>query len=131
MPTSELERYFPVLVQALVAAIVAASLVALSGILGYRRKSPQKDTPYESGMPAVGDARERFSVKFYLVAMIFILLDIEAVFLYPWAVVYRQLKMFAFVEMLLFIALVLVGYFYIWKKGALDWTSTTAPRKRD
>ena len=82
-------------------------------------------------MAPTGDAKDRFSVKFYLVAMIFILLDIEAVFLYPWAVVYRQLKMFAFVEMLLFILLVLVGYFYIWKKGALDWASTTAPRKRD
>lgn len=129
MPTSELERYFPVLVQALVAAILAGTLVALSGILGYRKRSPQKDTPYESGMVPTGDAKERFSVKFYLVAMIFILLDIEAVFLYPWAVVYRQLKMFAFVEMLLFIALVLVGYFYIWKKGALDWSSP-GPRKK-
>lgn len=129
MPTSELERYFPVLLQALVAAILALSLVAISGILGYRRKSPQKDTPYESGMPATGDAKDRFSVKFYLVGMVFILLDIEAVFLYPWAVVYRQLKMFAFVEMLLFIGLVLVGYYYIWKKGALDW-STPGPQKK-
>ena len=69
----------------------------------------------------MGDARERFSVKFYLVGMVFILFDIEAIFLYPWAVVYRELKMFAFTEMLLFIVLVLCGFFYIWKKGVLNW----------
>ena len=85
-------------------------------------KSPQKDTPYECGIAPTGDAKDRFSVKFYLVAMIFILLDIEAVFLYPWVVVYRKLRMFGFVEMLLFVALVLVGFFYVWKKGALDWS---------
>ena len=78
-------------------------------------------------MAPTGSARERFSVKFYLVAIVFILFDIEAVFLYPWAVVYRELKMFAFVEMLLFIVLILSGFFYIWKKGALDW-SATEPR---
>jgi len=81
-----------------------------------------KDMPYESGMVPIGSARERFSVKFYMVAMLFILFDIEAVFLYPWAVVYRDLKWFAFVEMIIFIVLVLAGFFYIWKKGVLDWT---------
>lgn len=129
MPTSELEKFFPVLVQAIVAAVIAASLTILSSILGKRSKSPQKDTPYECGMAPIGDAMSRFSVKFYLVAMIFILLDIEVVFLYPWAVVYKQLKWFAFVEMLLFILLVLVGYFYIWKKGALDWAVTEKARR--
>jgi len=129
MPTSDLEKYFPVLVQVLIAAVLAASLTILSSILGKRGKSPQKDTPYECGMAPTGDARDRFSIKFYLVAMIFILLDIEAVFLYPWAVVYRQLKWFAFFEMLLFIALVLVGYIYVWKKGALDWSLADRPRK--
>ena len=77
-------------------------------------------------MKPVGNARERFSVKFYLVAMVFILFDIEAMFLYPWAVIFRQLKMFAFLEMLLFIVLVLCGFFYIWKKGVLDWSKRTA-----
>jgi NADH-quinone oxidoreductase subunit A len=72
-------------------------------------------------MNPTGDARERFSVKFYLVAMIFILFDIEAIFLYPWAVVYKQLRMFAFVEMFVFIVLILAGFFFIWKKGVLDW----------
>ncbi|HLH44276.1 MAG TPA: NADH-quinone oxidoreductase subunit A [Bryobacteraceae bacterium] len=121
MPANYPEIYFPVLVQILLAGAVATALVAISMLLGKRAKSPLKDTPYESGMEPVGSARERFSVKFYLVGMIFILFDIEAVFLYPWAVVYRQLRMFGFLEMLIFIVLILVGFFYVWKKGALDW----------
>jgi NADH-quinone oxidoreductase subunit A len=72
-------------------------------------------------MTPVGDARGRFSVKFYLVAMLFILFDVEAIFLYPWAVILRQLKMFGFWEMLVYIGIVLVGFFYVWKKGVLDW----------
>jgi NADH-quinone oxidoreductase subunit A len=122
MPTSYPETYFPVLVQIVIAVLVASALVALSYLLGKRVKSPLKDTPYESGIAPTGSARERFSVKFYLVAIVFILFDIEAVFLYPWAVVYRELKMFAFVEMLVFIVLILSGFVYIWKKGALDWS---------
>jgi NADH-quinone oxidoreductase subunit A len=121
MPANYPQTWFPVLVQIAIALAVAAGLVAASTLLGKRARSPQKDTPYECGMPPTGSARERFSVKFYLVGMIFILFDIEAVFLYPWAVVFRELKMFAFVEMFLFVALILVGFFYIWKKGALDW----------
>src|SRR3979409_1754154 len=122
MQTSYPELYFPVLVQVVIAAEVAAGLVVISSLLGKRIKNRVKDSPYECGMPATGSARERFSVKFYLVAMVFILFDIEAIFLYPWAVVYRELKMFAFVEMLLFIVLVLAGFFYIWKKGVLNWS---------
>ena len=122
MPTTHPEIYFPILVQTLIAIGLAAGLIAASSLLGKRAKSPLKDTPYESGMAPVGSARERFSVKFYLVGMIFILFDIEAVFLYPWAVVYRQLKLFGFFEMLIFVALVLIGFFYVWKKGALDWS---------
>src|SRR5882762_10470753 len=123
MPTTYPELYFPVVVQIVIAIAVAAGLIGASTLLGKRARSPLKDTPYESGMAPIGSARERFSVKFYLVGMIFILFDIEAVFLYPWAVVYRELKMFAFFEMLIFVALVLVGYFYVWKKGALDWSN--------
>jgi NADH-quinone oxidoreductase subunit A len=122
MPTSYPDTYFPVLVQIVIAVLVATGLVALSYLLGKRVKSRVKDTPYESGIAPTGSARERFSVKFYLVGIVFILFDIEAIFLYPWAVVYRELKMFAFVEMLLFIVLILSGFFYIWKKGALDWS---------
>ena len=123
MPTTYPELYFPVLVQIVIAVGIAAALIAASTLLGKRARSPLKDTPYESGMAPVGSARERFSVKFYLVGMIFILFDIEAVFLYPWAVVFRQLKLFGFFEMAIFVALILVGFFYVWKKGALDWSS--------
>jgi NADH-quinone oxidoreductase subunit A len=122
MPTTYSDTYFPVLVQIAIAVVVAAALVAISYFIGKRVRDRVKDSPYECGIAPTGSARERFSVKFYLVGIVFILFDIEAVFLYPWAVVYRELKMFAFVEMLLFIVLVLVGFFYVWKKGALDWS---------
>ena len=123
MPATYPEIYFPVLVQVVIAMVLAAGLIGASSLLGKRARSPLKDTPYESGMAPVGSARERFSVKFYLVGMIFILFDIEAVFLYPWAVVFRELKLFALAEMFVFVALILVGFFYIWKKGVLDWSS--------
>ena len=126
MPTSYPETYFPVLVQIAIAVVVSSALVALSYLIGKRVKDRVKDSPYECGMAPTGSARERFSVKFYLVGIVFILFDIEAVFLYPWAVVYRELKMFAFVEMLLFVVLILAGFFYVWKKGALDWSSPEA-----
>lgn len=130
MPTTYPELYFPIVVQAVIAVAVAAGLIGISALLGKRAKSPLKDTPYESGMAPVGSARERFSVKFYLVGMIFILFDIEAVFLYPWVVVYRELKIFGFFEMLVFVALVLVGFFYVYKKGALNWSQPRPePRK--
>jgi NADH-quinone oxidoreductase subunit A len=122
MPTSYSDTYFPVVVQTILAVLVAGALITLSFVLGKRVKDRVKDSPYECGIAPTGNARERFSVKFYLVAIVFILFDIEAVFLYPWAVVYRELKMFAFVEMLLFIVLIVCGFFYIWKKGALDWS---------
>ena len=118
MPTTLIEAYFPVLVQVLFAAAMAAGLLAAGVLLGKRVKNKVKDTAYECGIPPVGSIKERFSVKFYLVAMLFILFDIEAIFLYPWAVVYRELKLFAFFEMLVFMALVLAGFFYIWKKGS-------------
>lgn len=127
MPTSYAETYFPVLVQVAIAMLVAAALIGLSWLLGHRVRNRVKDMPYECGIAPTGSARERFSVKFYLVGMLFILFDIEAVFLYPWAVVYRELKLFAFVEMFLFIVLVLSGFFYIWKKGALDWSEPERP----
>ncbi len=122
MPGSYPESWFPVLIQILIALAVAGAMIGLSAVLGRRVKDAVKSSPYESGMQPVGNARGRYSVKFYLVAMVFILFDIEAIFLYPWAVVFRQLKLFAFFEMLLFIALVLCGFYYIWKKGVLDWS---------
>ncbi len=124
MPKSYTELYFPVLLQALIAMALAAGLLTASYVFGKRVRNRIKDTPYESGITPTGDARERFSVKFYLVGMLFILFDIEAIFLYPWVVVYRELKMFAFVELLVFVILILSGFFYIWKKGALDWSGS-------
>ena len=123
MPTTYADTWFPVLIQILIAVGVATAMIGLSALLGKRVKDPVKFSPYESGVQPVGSARERFSVKFYLVAMVFILFDIEAIFLYPWAVIFRQLKLFAFFEMLLFIVLVLCGFYYIWKKGVLDWST--------
>ena len=128
MPNSYTELYFPVLVQAIVAMALAAGLLSASYLLGKRVRNRVKDMPYESGIVPTGDARQRFSVKFYLVAMLFILFDIEAIFLYPWVVVFRELRMFAFVEMLIFVILILSGFFYIWKKGVLDWGATSTGR---
>jgi NADH-quinone oxidoreductase subunit A len=122
MPSLYTEIYLPVLLQVIIAMVIAGGMLGASALLGQRVRNRVKDMPYECGLAPRGSARERFSVKFYLVAMIFILFDIETVFLYPWAVVYRQLKLFAFVEMLVFVALILAGFFYIWKKGALDWS---------
>jgi NADH-quinone oxidoreductase subunit A len=138
MPTTYAETWFPVLVQIIIALGVAGAMIGLSAVLGRRVRDTVKSTPYESGMKPVGNARERFSVKFYLVAMVFILFDIEAIFLYPWAVVFRDLnksaRFFPFFEMLLFIVLVLCGFFYIWKKGVLNWaveqpTDEVAPQE--
>src|SRR3989440_2935867 len=109
MPTNYSEVYFPVLLQIVIAMTIAAGMLGASYMLGKRVKNTVKDMPYESGIVPIGDARQRFSVRFYLMGMVFILFDIESIFLYPWAVVYRELKMFAFVEMLIFIVLIVAG----------------------
>jgi len=116
------ENYIPILIQSIVVAAIAVAILGVSAWVGVRRSSREKLSPYECGIEPVGNARERFSVSFYLVGMVFILFDVEAVFLYPWAVVYRSLKWFGFLEMFLYIAILLAGYFYLWKKGALDWS---------
>ena len=103
----------------------AATMIGGSLLLGPKNPTPEKLAPYECGMPAVGDARERQSVKFYLVAMIFLLFDIEVAFLYPWAVAFRDLGWPGFVQILTFFLILLVGYVYVWRKGVLDWGSAT------
>jgi NADH-quinone oxidoreductase subunit A len=128
MPDNYFARYLPLLVHFAVTGAVAAGIVLLSWLLGHRRPTRAKMSPYECGMVPVGDARQRFSVKFYLVAMLFIIFDVEAVFLYPWAVILKDLKMFGFFEMLVYVAIVLVGFFYVWKKGVLDWGATARGR---
>jgi len=114
--------YLPILIYLGIVALMAAGMIALSAWIGVHRPSREKLSPYECGIQPVGDARERFSVSFYLVGMLFILFDVEAVFLYPWAVVYKSLKWAGFLEMFLYIAILLAGYVYLWKKGALDWS---------
>ncbi|HWH56343.1 MAG TPA: NADH-quinone oxidoreductase subunit A [Terriglobales bacterium] len=135
MPDNYFARYLPLLIHFLIAGALATGMVLLSWIIGYRRPTRAKLSPYECGMTPVGDARERFSVKFYLVAMLFILFDVEAVFLYPWAIILKDLKamgqgLFAISEMFIYIAIVLVGFFYIWKKGVLDWGLTITDARR-
>jgi NADH-quinone oxidoreductase subunit A len=107
---------------------LATVIVLLSQFVGQHKSGLAKMSPYECGVQPIGDARGRFSVKFYLVAMLFILFDVEAVFLYPWAVILRELKMFGFWEMMVYIGIVLVGLFYVWKKGVLDWGLSAAKR---
>jgi NADH-quinone oxidoreductase subunit A len=129
--------YFPVLMLLGFVAINAVMMVAISTLLLRARPTPVKQQAYESGVPALGDARERFSVRFYLVAILFIIFDIETVFMIPWAVYYKQLScfvplvndvcpvgnisFFGLGEMLVFMLILLVGFIYVWKKGALQW----------
>lgn len=127
MSKFELRDYLPILLMFIVAAGFAVTNVLLSQLVGQRKATRTKLMPYECGKDPVGSARERFSVKFYLIAMIFILFDIEVIFLVPWAVVFKDLaasglRTLVYVEMMLFVALLLAGYVYVVKKGAFDWS---------
>jgi NADH-quinone oxidoreductase subunit A len=120
-------RAYAVLLLLLAFVIVAGGVIlVLSHFAAPRRPTPVKSTPYESGMPPLGDARERFSVKFYLVAMLFIVFDIETVFLLPWAAIFTDGTAsastgFLLIEMIVFLAILAVGYVYVWKRGAFQW----------
>jgi NADH-quinone oxidoreductase subunit A len=116
-----MQGWLSILIMIALGAGFALVSVLLSSVLGPRKPTPEKLAPYECGMPPVGDARERQSVKFYLVAMIFLLFDIEVAFLYPWAMALRDLGWAGFVQVVLFIGLLLFGYVYVWRKGVLDW----------
>jgi NADH-quinone oxidoreductase subunit A len=120
--------YLPILLMFIVAGGFAVGNILLSQLVGQRKRTRTKLMPYECGKDPVGSARERFSVKFYLIAMIFILFDIEVIFLVPWAAVYKSLagegaamRLFAYLEMMIFVGLLFVGYIYIVKKGAFEW----------
>jgi NADH-quinone oxidoreductase subunit A len=119
--TTDVQGWLSILIMIGLGAGFALVSVLLSNVLGPHKPTPEKEAPYECGMPPVGDARERQSVKFYLVAMIFLLFDIEVAFLYPWAMALRDLGWSGFVQVLLFMSLLLAGYVYVWRKGALDW----------
>ena len=115
------ETFYPILFLVLFATLIAAILMVLSILIGRRTRQGHKTDPYECGLTPVGTTREPVPVKFYMVAIIFVLFDIEVMFLYPWAVISRQLGLFGFIEMLVFVVILLVGYFYILGKGALRW----------
>jgi NADH-quinone oxidoreductase subunit A len=117
----DLHSYFPLAVVFLVAGLLAAALVLLASVLGPKRPSAVKSSPYECGSEPVGDARDRFGVKFYMVALLFIVFDVEVVFLYPWAVLFTELGWGGLWAMTIFVATLAVGLFYVWKKGALEW----------
>ncbi len=114
-------EYLPVLLLMLTASAIGIGALVMGGIFRLRRPYKEKLMPYESGNPPVGEPRERFSVKYYIIAMLFIIFDIEGVFMIPWAVVFKRLGMFGLIEMGVFIAILLIGLAYVWKKGALEW----------
>lgn len=121
MQDNLLNLYIPVAVLVGVALFFATLLPILSLSLGPKRPSARKSMPYESGITPIGEAQRRLPVKFYLIAVLFILFDIEIIFLLPWAVTFRQLGLFGLVEVLIFMAILIIGYIWIWKKGALEW----------
>ena len=121
MSGNYLDNYGSLLLMFILAAGLSGALIVMSTLIGKHKRTREKDQPYECGIRPTGDAREPISVQFYMVALLFILFDIEAIFLYPWALVYHDLKLFGFVEMLVYIIILLAGYIFLWKKGALDW----------
>lgn len=118
-----MNEFLPVFILLFLSTALAVLIVFISILFGPRRRAniPMKVQPYESGMRAIGQGQRRFSVRFYLIAVLFILFDIEVIFFYPWAVALRQLGWFGLIQMLIFAGILLIGYFWIWKKGALEW----------
>ena len=117
-----MNAFVPILIMIGLGVAFAGGSVLLSQFVGPRKPTPEKSAPYECGMPAVGDARERQSVKFYLVAMIFLLFDIEVAFLYPWAMAFRALGWTGLIQVVVFFALLVTGFIYVWRKGVFDWS---------
>jgi len=114
-------EYVAIALMIVLATLVALIAIGLGILFGPKKESETKSMPYESGMTPYGEGTRRMPIRFYLIAVLFILFDIEVVFFLPWAVTFRQLKIFGLVEMIVFIAILLVGYVYAWKKGALEW----------
>ena len=113
--------YIPILIFIVVAAMLPIVGLGVGRLLRPNRPGGDKLLPYECGVDPIGDARERFSVRFYIIAILFVIFDVETIFLFPWAIIYDQLALFGFIEMLIFLGILIVGYFYVWKKGALEW----------
>ena len=115
------QAYLGIAILSVVALLNAAFMLGVSHLFGVRRPTPAKGAAYESGMTPLGDTRDRFSVKFYIVAMLFIVFDIETIFFLPWAVIFRELGLFGLIEMFVFVGVLAVGLAYAWKKGTLEW----------
>jgi NADH-quinone oxidoreductase subunit A len=113
--------YIPIIIFFLIAVALPFVLLGASRLVQRRVFEREKLLPYECGVEPIGDARERFSVRFYIVAMLFLVFDVETIFLFPWAIIYDKLALFGLVEMLVFIGILVVGYYYAWQKGALEW----------
>ena len=116
-----LAEYLPTLLFLIVATGIGIALIVIGNLLGPKRPSAEKLSAYECGFPAFEDARMRFDVRYYLVAIVFIVFDLEIAFVFPWALVFRELGVFGLVEMGVFLALLVIGFIYVWKKGALEW----------
>lgn len=116
-----LASYIPILIFIIIAAMLPVVGLAAGRFLRPYKPSAGKLMPYECGVDPLGDARDRFSVRFYIIAILFVIFDVETIFLFPWAILYDQLALFGFIEMLIFLGILIVGYFYVWKKGALEW----------
>ena len=113
--------YIPLIIMFLIAVLLPFALLGASRLVQRRVFDRDKLLPYECGVDPIGDARERFSVRFYIVAMLFLVFDVETIFLFPWAIIYDKLALFGLAEMLIFIGILVVGYYYAWRKGALEW----------
>lgn len=116
-----LAAYVPVLIFVIVAILLPVVGLAVGRLLRPSRPSPSKLSPYECGVEPASDARDRVSIRFYIVAILFVIFDVETVFLFPWAILYGELALFGLIEMFIFLGILIVGYFYVWKKGALEW----------
>ena len=116
-----MNEYIPVLIMLLLAAATAVGMIVATTLIGPKKEFADKMEPFECGESPIVSPKQRFSVKFYLVALFFVIFDIEAVFVYPWAVLFRDLGLFGFVEMMIFISILAIGLIYVWKRGALEW----------
>ena len=116
-------EYLPIILLMFVGLLMAGGMIFLSYLLGPKKPSGKKDMPYECGMDPKGSARQQFSISFYMVAMLFILFDVEVIFLYPWAVIFLDMspKLYGFIAMVIFLLILVAGFLYEWKRGALDW----------
>ena len=116
--------YLPIFIYLIVVAFIGSALILASALVGRKNPSAEKLSTYECGMAPIKDARRRLDIRFYLIAMLFIIFDIEVVFLYPWAILFDRFEpmIFGFIEMVLFVAVLLLGYVYVWRKGALNWS---------